>query len=199
MKKMMRVLPVVALVLALPMAFAGEDKATEKEQAQAAKAQQKRDRLDRAAMETLDRLFEGSEKARELYDQSVGYAVFDNTKVTFILSGGGGSGVAVDKKTGERTYMNMGTGGLAVGLGAQVYQLVFLFATDKTFEDFKQVGWSAQGGANAVAGTAGANAEATFINGIAVFQLTEAGLLLQADISGTKYWKSKKLNGTATP
>jgi hypothetical protein len=36
-----------------------------------------------------------------LYEESVGYAVFDNTKVAFGVSGGGGSGVAVDKATGS--------------------------------------------------------------------------------------------------
>ena len=36
--------------------------------------------------------------------------------------------------------------------------------------------------------------ETTFVNGLAVFQITEAGLMLQADIAGTRYWKSDKLN-----
>jgi len=52
----------------------------------------------------------------------------------------------------------------------------------------------AEGSANAVAGTAGANKQAEFTNGMAVYQLTEGGLMLQADISGTKYWKNKKLD-----
>ena len=56
------------------------------------------------------------------------------------------------------------------------------------------VGWHASASANAVAGRAGANAEASFHNGLAVYTLTTAGLMLQADLSGTKYWKSKKLN-----
>jgi hypothetical protein len=40
---------------------------------------------------------------------------------------------------------------------------------------------------------AGANASAGYADGIAVFQFTEKGYMLQADIS-TKYWKDKKLN-----
>jgi hypothetical protein len=52
-------------------------------------------------------------------------------------------------------------------------------------------GWEAGASANAVAGPDGANAGATFINGVAVYQMTEAGLMLQLDISGTKYWRSK--------
>ena len=42
--------------------------------------------------------------------------------------------------------------------------------------------------------TAGANAKTTFSNGVAVFQLTEKGLMASVDIAGTKYWKSDKLN-----
>lgn len=41
----------------------------------------------------------------------------------------------------------------------------------------------------------GANAEATFHDGVAFYVLTEAGLMLSADISGTRYWKHDKLNG----
>ena len=53
---------------------------------------------------------------------------------------------------------------------------------------------AATASANAVAGRAGANAEERFQNGLAVYTLTTASLMLQADLSGTKYWKSKKLN-----
>ncbi len=104
---------------------------------------------------------------KKLYDKSYGYAVFDNTKISFGLTGGGGTGVAVEKASKARTYMRMGTGGLALGLGAQVYQVVFLFQTRDTFTNFIEKGWEAEASANAVAGKAGANAEATFRNGVA--------------------------------
>jgi lipid-binding SYLF domain-containing protein len=158
------------------------------------KYQKKRDKIDENAAQSLKRLFEESDKAQRLYDRAVAYAVFDNTKVSLGLTGGGGAGVAVDKKTGNRTYMKMGTAGLNLGLGAQVYQIVFLFEDRQTFDDFVNKGWAADASANAVAGTAGANAETNFTKGMAVYQLTQGGLMLQADISGTKYWKYKKLN-----
>ena len=158
------------------------------------RASKVRERLDRMAQETLDRLFAQAEESRSLYDRSVGYAVFDVTKVSIGVTGGGGTGVAVDKETGQRTYMHMGTGGLNLGLGGQIFQLVFLFADETNFQQFLEVGWDASASANAVAGRAGANADASFSNGFAVYTLTDAGLMLQADLSGTKYWKSKKLN-----
>jgi lipid-binding SYLF domain-containing protein len=153
-----------------------------------------RKRIDETTKQTLDRLFSQAPESRGLYDKSVAYAAFDVTKVSLGVTGGGGTGVAVDKATGQRTYMHMGTGGLNLGLGGQVLQLVFMFADNNTYKQFIDVGWDASASANAVAGRAGANAEASFQNGLAVYTLTTAGLMLQADLSGTKYWKSTKLN-----
>ena len=48
--------------------------------------------------------------------------------------------------------------------------------------------------ADAAAGTAGATGETNFSEGLAIFQLTEKGLMASADIAGTRYWKNKKLN-----
>ena len=156
---------------------------------------EKRGRVDSMAQDTLQRLFENRPKAQRLYDRAVAYAVFSNIKVSLVVTGGGGTGIAVDK-AGGRTYMKMATAGLNLGLGGQKYQVVFLFEDRPTFERFVEQGWEAEGSANAVAGNLGTNVEASFRNGMAVFQLTQAGLMLQADISGTKYWKSKKLNGS---
>ena len=158
------------------------------------KTADKRAKIDATAQEALDTVFAKNDKAKSLYNKAYGYAVFDNLKLSLGVSGGGGVGVAVDKSSGGRTYMRMGTGGLNLGLGGQKYQLVFLFQDAQTFGRFVDSGWQADAQANAVAGNLGANAGATFTNGIAVFQLTEAGLMLQADIAGTKYWKAKKLN-----
>ena len=161
--------------------------------ASAASRAEKRADIDAMARESLDRLFENRPKARRLHARAVAYAVFSNIKVSLVITGGGGRGVAVDM-AGGRTYMNMATGGLNLGLGGQKYQVVFLFEDRPTFERFLDQGWEAEGSASAVAGTKGTNAEVSFRNGVAVFQMTEAGLMLQADLSGTKYWKSKKLN-----
>ena len=166
---------------------------------------EKRNKIDAIAKDALSVVLENRARAKDLFDKSYGYAVFDNVKISLMISGGGGRGVAVERASGKRTYMNMGTAGLNVGLGAQKYQVVFFFEDKATFDDFVNKGWQADANANAVAGTkganaeaaagsAGANAEATFESGMALFQITDAGLMLQADIAGTKFWKNKKLN-----
>jgi len=182
-------LPCFALAVAL--AFAPLAGASEKE---IDKAEVKRQSIDAMAEETLAKLFAEKPDAKELYDSAAGYAVFDNFKVALLVSGGGGGGVAGDKASGARTYMKMGTGGVGVGLGGQSYQVVFLFETADRLNRFVEKGWQADAAANAAAGTTGKNAVSSFTQGLAVFQFTNKGLMAQADISGTKFWKAKKLN-----
>jgi lipid-binding SYLF domain-containing protein len=158
------------------------------------KRQQKRDAIDQMAKNTLDRLFADSENAQKLYDEAVGYAVFDSVKVAVGVSGGGGMGVAVDKSSGERTYMNMGTAGIGLGIGGKSFQIVFIFESKKAFDNFIEEGWQAETTAGAAAGTSGKDVSSSFIHGVAIYQVTNKGLIAQADVSGTKFWKSRRLN-----
>ncbi len=158
------------------------------------KQESKRMKLDEMAEESLQALFAENAKAKELYGNSYGWAVFDNLKLAFGISGGGGNGVASVKATGTKTYMKMGTGGVGLGLGANKYQVIFLFQDSQTFDNFVNKGWQADAGATAAAGTNAAEAKTGFVNGIAIYQMTEKGLMANADIAGTKYWKNDKLN-----
>ncbi len=184
MKKLLSVVFAAAMLLSVSAAFADKED----------KNEAKRAEIDRVAKEALDEILGKAKNAPSLYEKAHGYAVFDNMRITFIFTGGGGSGVAVNKATGARTYMKMGTGGLSLGIGAQKYQVIMFFETEEVFTAFIEKGWKAESGATAAAGTAGAGAGTTFINGIAVYQVTEAGLMASADISGTKYSVDKKLN-----
>lgn len=163
----------------------------------AMKARHKREEIDLETKDTLARLFKESPVAKELFDKAYGYAVFDNLKVSFMVSGGVGSGVAVEKRSEKRTYMNMGTGGIGLGLGGKKYQVVFLFEAEKPFREFVDKGWAADASAGAVVGKQSVNVQARFVNGIAVYQLAGGGIMVQADIAGAKFWKNDKLNGTA--
>ncbi len=193
MKKLLSLLVVVGLSLASPVVWAAEEKAEEPTKKEAS-ADEKRAEMDKVAKEALAEVLEKSEKAKELYANAAGYAVFDNLRITFILSGGGGTGVAVSKASGKKTYMKMGTGGLSLGIGAQKYQVIMLFETEERLTNFIEKGWKAETGADAAAGTAGVGVGTAFIDGIAVYKITESGLMASADISGTKYSLNEKLN-----
>ena len=161
---------------------------------QSLKRESKRMKIDETAQGAQDRLFAKSPKAKDLYDISYGWAVFDNLKLAFGFSGGGGNGVAKAREAGEKTYMQMGTAGIGIGLGINKYQVVFLFQDSTTFKNFVNKGWQADAGATASAGKNAAEVKTGFVNGIAIYQMTERGLMANADIAGTKYWKNKKLN-----
>ena len=158
------------------------------------KRESKRMKIDETAQETLNTLFASSPKAENLYEISYGWAVFDNLKLAFGFSGGGGNGVAKVRESGEKTYMQMGTAGIGIGLGINKYQVVFLFQDSRTFRNFVETGWQADATASAVAGQTGAEAKTDFSNGLAIYQITDTGLMAHADIAGTKYWKNDKLN-----
>lgn len=176
----------IAIIASFSSVSANEEKT--------AKNDEKRAAIDQVAGEALEEVTSGNAGAKKLYDEAYGYAVFDNLKIAILISGGGGSGVAAAKDGSERTYMKMGTAGIGLGLGGQKYQVVFFFENEKVFRSFVDKGWKAETGAQAAAGTEGASAETTFHNGLAIYKMNDAGLMASADVSGTKYWKNKKLN-----
>jgi lipid-binding SYLF domain-containing protein len=154
------------------------------------KKAKKKGKIDATAAEVLETVLGESENAKDLFGKAMGYAVFDNTKVTLGISGGGGVGVAVDKASGARTYMKMGTAGVAFGIGVKTYAVIMMFENEKVFENFVTNGWQAETQAGASAGSKDASVETTFHNGMAVFVHTKKGLMASADVSGTKYWKT---------
>ena len=184
------VLTVIALVMPAATIFADEETGDWKDM----KLESKRMKLDETAESALNALFAEKPKAKELYDSAYGWAVFDNLKLAFGISGGGGNGVASVKETNQKTYMKMGTAGVGLGLGANKYQVIFLFQDSQTYDNFVNKGWQADAGATASAGTSAAEVKTDFVNGMAIFQMTEKGLMANADIAGTKYWKNDKLN-----
>lgn len=154
----------------------------------------KRARIDAVARKTLNRLFEDAPRSKEVFDEAVGYAVFSSLKFALGLSGGGGSGVAVNKASEDRTYMRMGTAGLGLSIGGKKYRVIFFFENEEVFDRFVEKGWQADTSASATAGTAGAGVASTFTEGLAIYQFSKKGLMAQAEIAGTKYWKAEGLN-----
>ena len=156
--------------------------------------EQARSEIDQMAAAALDRLFKESAPAKQQYEQSAGYAVFDTRKFSFMITTGVGAGVAVDKKSGQRTYMKMATGGANLGAGAEFFQLIFLFPTTETMQEFVTNGWSAGSDVDAKSGKEGMGLGVRLANGVIVHELSKSGLALSATLTGTRYWLDEKLN-----
>jgi lipid-binding SYLF domain-containing protein len=197
MRKLAAVVLGLGLAVGCMPALAEEPEMTKQEKKEA-KAEENRDQIDATSEETMKELLEKSENAKELYDEAYGYATFAQTEAKLMFSSGSGRGVAIVKETGERTYMKMASAGVGLGLGVQRVRVVFLFETEKRFDNFVNKGWDADASASAAAADAGANVKASFIDGMALFQFTKAGLIAQASVKGTKYWDAEKLNEPET-
>lgn len=156
-----------------------------------------RAKLDVMAGETLDRLFTETPPAKDLFEQSAGYAVFDTRKVTvFPIAAGFGRGVAVSAETEQRTYMMMGTGGAgaAIGIGGFEAQIVILFEQADAFNSFVVNGYDATAETGTKYGDDTTDQSVRFIDGRSVFVLGTRGWRVGASASGTRYWPDDDLN-----
>jgi lipid-binding SYLF domain-containing protein len=151
------------------------------------------------SQEVLERLYSEKPSTRSEVKNAAGHAVFSNIGINLVLfSAGGGQGVVHDNHSGENTFMNMGSAGLGIGLGVKDFRGVFVFHNRDALTNFIKYGWDFSGQADLAAksGEKGdeASLSATAVNSVSLYQLTEAGLALQATLQGTKYWRSKNLN-----
>ena len=160
---------------------------------------EKRQKTNKMAAETLEDLYKTQPAARDAVQKAAGYAVFDNFGAHILLvSTARGSGVAINSRTGQRTYMKMVSGGAGFGVGVKDYGVVFVFETQQALAKFIDSGWDASGQADAAAkagekGGAYAGA-ANVAPGTWVYQITKSGLALQLTLQGTKYYKDDDLN-----
>lgn len=188
MKKATTLLTLLILALAIIGCSPGS-KLTNAEKTQA---------INTMADETLERLYTEKPSTKDEIKKAAGYAAFSNGNINIIFASmGGGYGVAVNNETGRKTYMKMGSGGVGLGLGAKDYRQVMVFSTKETLDKFIESGWVFGGHADAAAKAGDKGGEASgegAFGGIKVYAMTEAGLALQATVTGTKYWKDDELN-----
>src|SRR5690606_41503712 len=104
------------------------------------------------AEETLAELREQNASAETLYEEAHGYAVFDTTKGGLIVTGAGGTGVAMEKDGGEPIFMHLGQAGIGLGAGLENYRLVLMFEDQETFDRFVSGQWDGSISAQASAG-----------------------------------------------
>ena len=149
--------------------------------------------------ETLTRLSQVQPSVNQEISKAAGYAVFTSADIAAIfVSGSYGHGIAHDNRNNNETYMQSASAGVGLGLGAKDFNTVFIFNNADSYYDFVNTGLDLSGHVDAAAkqGTKGAAATgaADVLPGVRVYQLTETGLLAQAMLKGTKYWKDDKLN-----
>ena len=148
--------------------------ATGKEQAQT---------IDELVERTLPDLYKQEPKTREEIANSVGYAIMSNTitKVP-IFGAGGGYGVAINNRSGDKTYITMTRFDVGGGWGARSVRPVVIFQDEKKFKDFIDGTWEVQAGAEAAAkagesgAAGGAGSGDVGDKGYSIHMITDAGV-----------------------
>jgi len=122
--------------------------------------------IDALSERTLKDLYKQEPKSKEEISNSVGYAIMNNKFMKIpIVGSGSGYGVAINNKTGEKTYLEIVRFDIGGGYGARSVRVVLIFQNEKKFEDFIDGVWSARAGAEtgakvkdeAVSGVAGSD------------------------------------------
>ena len=149
--------------------------------------------------DALSELYKIKPETRDMIRKGAGYGVFSNvSSYLLFLSTGNGYGIVTDNSTGKKTFMKMAQVGAGLGVGIKDIRMVFIFKNKQVITDFIEKGWEFGGQADAAAKSgekgAAAGGEVYIDSDILIYQLTEAGVALQATVAGTKYWKDKELN-----
>ncbi|MEH6589120.1 MAG: hypothetical protein V7746_02625 [Halioglobus sp.] len=158
-----------------------------------------RKELQEARTTALDRIYSERPEAKAEIQSAKGYAVFSSIGVNlFVVATERGGGILRDNRDGQDTYMKMFSAGGGIGMGVKDFAVIFIFHTVSAMEDFQKEGWDFSGKSDVSAQSddkgMGTEAALTAIPGTTIYQLTDAGLALQATLQGTKFWKDEDLN-----
>lgn len=164
-----------------------------------ASVEEERAEILKMESETLQYLYSKDKNARRNVQSAAGYAVFSNFGMKiFVLGSGKGSGVAVNNKTKNKTYMKMVELQAGLGFGVKKFKQVWVFENLSDLNSFTNSGWELGGQGTAAAkyddeGAAFAGA-ISVSPGVWLYQITEDGIALELTGKGTKYYKDDDLN-----
>jgi len=187
-----RLVFILAALLVCPLVAAQEQ--SRREVAKAEEITAERQEIITMAQATMSRLRMESPESAALIDKAHGYAVFEVTKGGLVVSGAGGKGVAQLQGGREPVFMRMRSVGVGLTAGGESYKMVVLLEDAATYDKFVKGDWDVGGGAQAAAGRSAAGVATSFENGVALYHLSDAGLIGSVDVSGVKFSRDDDLN-----
>lgn len=123
----------------------------------------------------------------KFFDEAAGYAIFPTVgKGAIGIGGAYGKGELYEggKLAG---YCDLTQVSIGFALGGQGYTELIFFETKADVDHFKSGNFAFAAQASAVALKSGVSANAKYENGVAVFTMSEAGLMYEASIGGQKF------------
>lgn len=152
-----------------------------------AQSESKKQKIIEDSKEAKKEFLEGDWQMKQHFSSSYGYVIYPNVgKGGIGIGGAAGNGVAYEQ--GKMVGMAK-LSQLSIGFqwGGQAYREVIFFESKKQMDRFKEnkVELSAQ--VSAVAVTAGASADAKYVDGVMVFTMQKGGLMYEAAVGGQKF------------
>lgn len=124
---------------------------------------------------------------QRFFDQSSGYAVVPKVfKGAFWIGGAYGKGMLYENEQ-VIGYCSMSQATVGFSFGGEFFREIIFFREQSDIAKFKSDEYTFSAQATAVALTAGAAAKADYKDGMAVFVMTDAGLMVDASIGGQKF------------
>lgn len=121
------------------------------------------------------------------FDKAHGYVVFPTVgKGAYVVGGAYGKGRVYrkGKPIGTSKLIQVTVG---FQLGGQAYREIIFFKDKRALDHFTGGNFEFDAQASAVAVTAGASADASYSDGVAVFTLPRGGLMFEASVGGQKF------------
>ncbi|VVE81527.1 BPSL1445 family SYLF domain-containing lipoprotein [Pandoraea sputorum] len=155
----------------------------------------KRQEIDASVNGALDKMYASVKGSRELVSKARGVLVFPSVlQAGFVVGGEYGEGAL---RVGGKTqgYYNTVTASFGLQIGAQSKAVIFLFMTQDALDKFQRTdGWTAGADASVAVVKIGANGAVdlnTATSPVEVVVMTNAGLMANLNIEGTKVTKLK--------
>lgn len=124
---------------------------------------------------------------QRFFDTAVAYAVFPEVGKGAIGVGGAYGRGQLFQNGQMVGYCTLKQASIGLALGGQSYTELIFFEDPQAVNSFKSGDYAFSAQASAVALKSGASANANYNNGVAVFTVSEAGLMFEASIGGQKF------------
>ena len=140
--------------------------------------------LDEMSDAAISTLLATNPDARQIIDESVGYAVLNMTVTKVPVIGTGvGYGVVSDKLSDTRSYIRVSRFEMGSGMGANKYKVIIVFTDHSLVQKIATTAWHYDLGAEASAGDKSADGRSnTEGKGYKVFRIMDSGALASVTV-----------------
>ncbi len=152
-----------------------------------AQSEKKKNKIIVDATEAKEEFIKGDWQMKKHFSNAHGYVIFPNVgKGGIGIGGASGNGVVYENgtKIGMAKLSQLSIG---FQWGGQAYREIIFFETKETMDRFKESKVELSAQASAVAVTAGASADAKYVEGVMIFTMQKGGLMYEASVGGQKF------------